>query len=312
MFGIELATLSFWAVTAETGVLFYQLSHYLAKRRDKTRVRFLLLILVFLFYNIVNGLLPDQASVTSLSPLAFVWSVSSFLLFVYYFYYLYKELNVTRRQTMKTSLFLLIITGTFFSCFLLLYLVTNDLLFSIRISTLTPIFPALYFSIRLASYILRSNVATIEQKSPYRLIFRTTFFGCFIIASVPFSFMLGSFRMFDSILVNATFFMSFFAYMRYQLFQSRVEEELLGRMEGLYGHSMAENLNFSISFLNSSLTPRERDLALLILEGLSYMEIAKVSHITRKTVSKHASNIFKKMRCKDREEFISRFAKVDK
>jgi len=310
MFGIELATLSFWVVTAEAGVLFFQLSHYLARRKDKTRLRFLILILALLIYNIINGLLPDQLPSTSPFSISVIWSCSSFLLFGYYFFYLFKELNADGKKTVRTSIFVLIILITFGSSFILSYSLTNDILFSLRISTLLPILPALFFSARLAIFILRSNITRTEQKSPYRLIFFTSFVGCLVIASVPFSYALGEYRILDSIIVNIAFFMSFFAYMRYHLFQSRIEEELLGRIQGLYGHSMEENLNFSISFLNSSLTPRERDIAMLIIEGLSYLEIAEVSNIARKTVSKHASNIFKKMQCKDREEFMSRFLRV--
>jgi DNA-binding CsgD family transcriptional regulator len=57
------------------------------------------------------------------------------------------------------------------------------------------------------------------------------------------------------------------------------------------------------------LTRREIEIALSILGNLSYKNIAKDLFIAESTVSKHASNIFKKTGVKNRREFLKRFRK---
>lgn len=60
------------------------------------------------------------------------------------------------------------------------------------------------------------------------------------------------------------------------------------------------------------LTRREIEVALSILSDLSYRNIAKDLFIAESTVSKHASNIFKKTSVKNRREFLKRFRKKKK
>ncbi|MDF4203896.1 helix-turn-helix transcriptional regulator [Maribacter sp. SA7] len=57
------------------------------------------------------------------------------------------------------------------------------------------------------------------------------------------------------------------------------------------------------------LTRREIEVAVSILSNLSYKNIAKDLFIAESTVSKHASNIFKKSGVKNRTEFLKRFRK---
>jgi DNA-binding NarL/FixJ family response regulator len=57
------------------------------------------------------------------------------------------------------------------------------------------------------------------------------------------------------------------------------------------------------------LTRREIEVAISIFKNLSYEEISKELFIAEKTVSKHASNIFKKTGVKNRREFSKKFYK---
>jgi DNA-binding CsgD family transcriptional regulator len=61
-----------------------------------------------------------------------------------------------------------------------------------------------------------------------------------------------------------------------------------------------------------NLTRREIEITLSILENLTYKQIAKDLFIAESTVSKHASNIYKKTGVKNRRQFINRYRKKSK
>jgi DNA-binding NarL/FixJ family response regulator len=63
-----------------------------------------------------------------------------------------------------------------------------------------------------------------------------------------------------------------------------------------------EEINF-IKF-NYNLTEREQEITNGIVSGFTYKELAESLYISESTVSKHASNIFKKTNCKNKKELI--------
>ena len=62
----------------------------------------------------------------------------------------------------------------------------------------------------------------------------------------------------------------------------------------------------SRSAVLESLTDRERDVAALLAEGLSYVQIARELYITRSTVAFHLSNIYAKTSVSTRHELVDR------
>jgi DNA-binding NarL/FixJ family response regulator len=59
------------------------------------------------------------------------------------------------------------------------------------------------------------------------------------------------------------------------------------------------------------LSPREREIAVLVAAGRSNPEIAEVLFIARKTVERHVSNILAKTGARNRTELAGRLSKND-
>ena len=74
-----------------------------------------------------------------------------------------------------------------------------------------------------------------------------------------------------------------------------------------YYNTMLE-VPITSDFYNNGLTRREIEIALSILDDKSYKEIGEDFFIAESTVSKHASNIFKKTNVKKRTEFLRKFS----
>jgi len=67
--------------------------------------------------------------------------------------------------------------------------------------------------------------------------------------------------------------------------------------------------SLELKIIYEDLTRRETEIALSILSGMTYKKIAEDLFIAESTVSKHASNIYKKTSVKNRAEFLRRFRK---
>lgn len=86
----------------------------------------------------------------------------------------------------------------------------------------------------------------------------------------------------------------------------------LVRFIKLYGHHHATPIDTSPQeiplediFEQYALSPREQDVARLILEGLSNQEIGEKLFISLSTVKTHVSNVYQKFSVKNRVEFIT-------
>ena len=60
------------------------------------------------------------------------------------------------------------------------------------------------------------------------------------------------------------------------------------------------------AFDEVGLTPQERAIGVMVLQGLSNDEISDAAEISTKTVKHHVGNIFKKFRVKRREQLFAR------
>lgn len=67
-----------------------------------------------------------------------------------------------------------------------------------------------------------------------------------------------------------------------------------------YINDLVEFLKPSKSSESESLTPREKEVLVLIRDGLTNREIAKKLFLSEKTVKNHLNNIFKKIEVSDR------------
>jgi DNA-binding CsgD family transcriptional regulator len=72
----------------------------------------------------------------------------------------------------------------------------------------------------------------------------------------------------------------------------------IGREYSVYLHKQFEDWN---------LTPSEKDVALILLKGLSFKEMAEVRNTKEKTIRQQASTIYKKSNVAGRHEFSAWF-----
>jgi len=74
-------------------------------------------------------------------------------------------------------------------------------------------------------------------------------------------------------------------------------------------NAFAKPSEYQPDFKGYSLTKRETEIVLLLINGLSYKEIASRSYISMATLNTHISNIYNKLNIHSRSEIAARFRK---
>jgi DNA-binding CsgD family transcriptional regulator len=301
MFGTELKLTTFIFTCIEIIVLFFQLPNYLSRRQDKSRLRFLILIIAFIFYNLCSGLLPDERipiHVLAQNILAFG---SGILLATYYFYYLVQELNISQEKLFNTKVLFWSLVLSFVIGFILTYFITGSITLSKRNFIILPVLISVYFCITTVKFLARNKIKQ-KLETPFKLMVYSGYIGIIFMATMPIVVFFGDYQTINNGLVNISFVITFYAYIKHYLFQSKLEYNLL-KKAGYFGIEEKES-----SMLDqSNLTGRELAVAYLLLKGLTQEEVGEELILATKTVSKHASNIYKKTNTKNIKDFLRKF-----
>jgi DNA-binding CsgD family transcriptional regulator/uncharacterized membrane protein len=234
---------------------------------------------------------------------------SAMALATYYFYYLVKELNIQKNRFFSTKFLLLSLVISFVLGFVVMYLVTGDLVLSKHIFIVFPIFIAIYFCFRTLLFIVKNKYKRKRHLFHHKLLTLSGYLGVIFMASMPIVVFFGDYQSIINGLVNISFVLSALAFYKSQLYQSRMEYATLEKI-GYFSKNEIEEESPSIlePILDFELTPKEIEVAQLILGNLTYRQISKRLFIAERTASKHASNIFKKTESASKKDFISRFS----
>jgi DNA-binding CsgD family transcriptional regulator len=316
MLGTEIKPTTFVFICIELIVLFFQLPNYLSRRQDQSRLRFLMLILAFIFYNVCSGLFPDDRFPIHILVQSILAFGSGILLVSYYFYYLIKEQKISpekrfNAKVLSWSLILSVIIG-----FVLTYFFTKNSELAKKNLMVLTVLVSIYFCMNTVHFLIQKRGKQAVEERSFKWMIYSGYRGIIFRITMPIVVFFGDDQTING-LVNISFMITFYAYINDYLFQSKVEYNLLQK-SGFFGGNDVKKAGNSMdqeggkdlesSLLEKSgLTSRELDIAYLILKEMMYDEIALETYITSKTVSKHASNIYKKTNSINKKDFIKKF-----
>ena len=280
---------------------------WLCRPSDKSIIRFLLLVLIFIYYNLSSGLFPDEN--ITLLPLIlqniFAYS-SGIAVAIYFFYYLTVEMDITVGNFNPKAFSLILITS-FLLSYVLTYIVTKDKDIARIIFIGFPITLALSFSWTTIKALLKKQ-KEIYSKTPFKVMFYSSYFGILCMCLFPVCVAFGDYQNIEGTIVNSSLFFVFFAYIKRHIYKSKIENQ--GLTDKLPINNQEKR--YDINKLKTILTPREMEVVFMLFnESYTYSDIANEMFIESKTVSKHASNIFKKTNTKNRKDFLTTFEITD-
>lgn len=90
------------------------------------------------------------------------------------------------------------------------------------------------------------------------------------------------------------------------------ESAINGQVAKTLLNSFSNSVPYTPDFTPYDLTKREKEIALLLIEGLSYKEIAAHDYISMATLNTHISNLYKKLGIHSRSEISAKFRSTRK
>ncbi len=267
-------------------IITYQIFNiWLGRNKNRSsKYRYLILAILFLFYNTLNGLLPsDKFPSSEIIQYTITYSIS-IITCIYLVWYLYIEFNIKTPSTFfKIKNLTLILTTCFILLFVIPYYITESLNFA---RSLFLVFPTI-LSIIFMIYFFR----VLKKKTNRQRYFKIqTYLGLcsiFSLVLLPALTYFGDFQPITHSIVTSSFFFVTVMEINSYLYRLKNTYRFKEDIGGKY-----------------NLTNRENEIALQIIKGDSYKNIAENMFITYGTVRKHASNIYTKTNSSSREEFI--------
>jgi DNA-binding CsgD family transcriptional regulator len=302
MFGTLIHWTTFFYLLIDTVIVLFTL--YYSTRKDSSGYkRFLSLGILFIAYNLTGGFLPIKSFSGPLILQYIITYGVAIALCVYIIYYLYKEYDIIVLKYNASIKNLVILTfGSFIILFLIPYFFTysldsSRLLFTIPISVIAFMFLGMFYE----------RISHPNNPNKYILLRnRLSMISVTSIALLPILTLIGDFQWLTFTVMN----FAFYAILIIEIDRYLYFLENKTKMYEVFAMNKEQAINSAdTKIIYENLTRREIEITLSILSNLSYKQIAKDLFIAESTVSKHASNIFKKTVVKNRTEFLKRFRK---
>ncbi len=300
MFGTSIHWTTFFYLLIDTFILIFAIIQ--AKRNRYSNLnRYLVLALLFVLYNLTGGFLPfDNFPGPFILQYIITYGIAM-TMGIYLFHYVYKEYDIDFLNTHLT-ISNISIYGTlcFFGLYLLPYYFTN----SIDIARLCFTIPV---SIISFYFLWAFNKRISNPVNPNEFVLRRNKLSLLSIACMvllPIMTVIGDYQWLTFTVVN----ISFFAITAIEIDRYLYLLEHKKKMSEVFNYYKSDKEKpLAPKFLKNGLTRREIEIAMSILDSRSYKEIGEEFFIAESTVSKHASNIFRKTGAKNRIDFLNRF-----
>lgn len=292
------------AIIIELVILGAQAALYLQRPHDRTRLGYIILLLLLLGFNIANGLLPNPAYNMPLYIQHIVVNTAGFIIISYFPFYFYRACGLHKLRFLAiygVPLFLLLPYIAFFLVGLAHH---EDIAFTHRYGYIVPTVYSLTLlvtigrSIRFSYREHRNRKLFTEELAAYIAIMPWAF-----LAPVVY-FAWG--QLIETLFTNLGF-LALSALLVYRSVNlGRAEQKQLENLRML----ALDTATIERNCAREMLSPRETEIAILLCHRLKRREIADKLFISDRTVDKHTERIFLKVGVTSREELFAKLNSI--
>jgi DNA-binding CsgD family transcriptional regulator len=301
VFDTDMELVTFIFLVLEIIMFFFQFILYLQRPEEKKRLYYLLLLSLFIFYNLFGGLFPDpsfKAVPLHLQNLL-AWG-SGFVLACFMPFYIYKAFDLQKLRFHALYGVWLFLIVPFVVCFGIEYTISGNI---DRVIKHAVIIPFIYAIICVNAVYQSIKQKQLKDDKPNKEMYLN------LIAVAPWVAMpiLSYFRVSqlpEVLVMNGGFLIITGLFIWAAIKQSREEAK---QLEILLTNNKANRNSddFDENGKRFNLSPREVDVAKLVAIGLKYREIAEKLFIQERTVTTHIQKIFVKTGARNKVELIN-------
>lgn len=277
-----------------------QLYSYLVLKIDKTRLRFLLLVVSIVCFNtiwvIMNFLLNIPSGISSI-----VLAYGGIFLIAHFYYYITKELSLTSKKYSVLNLTLILVLTELLSDSSLIVVADEYLSY-------TKVFFFLVFQIiavicgtRLVRLIYL-NEST--DRSPIENVTIGALVASMFLPLVIFHIEIVSLY---NLMINTIFLAIAFAYFKHFIIKLKLEKRIFPRSSDLGNNLREQFVRVPEIFFEYNLSTREKEISIYLLKGMSHEEIAEKLFVTSGAIRKQGSKAYAKAGVKNLVEFRKKF-----
>lgn len=288
-------------ILLELMMLSVQLYFYLIWPYHRSRLTYLILLILLICYNVTGGFFPDQdigwVSVPVQNIIAYG---SGFLMAAYFPYYFYNSFGLSTLRfhaLYGAPIFLLF---PFLVFFVLLYPLQGDLSFAINYGMIIPglyspvLLVAIFRSIRKrfsGTELDHDKFTRLEIQAVYWAVSPWVFMCLFAYLQMP--------QWVEVLFTNSGFVIIAVLFLYQSGKYERYERKRRQQRDALEEKQQAD---FNQNCLDMGLSLREVEVALMLCQGMEYKVIAAHLHISARTVDTHAHRIYYKLEVKNKIE----------
>jgi len=292
---MELVTAVF--LFSETILLLYQVLFYLLNPMDKKQGYYLTLLFLFVTYNLCGGLFPDphQSLPIVLQNLLAYGSGFAVACYIPFYFYKYYDLKALRFHAFYgVTLFLIL---PFIAFLVIEYIITGNIERSVQHAMIIPAIYAVY-AIYFIFTAIRKKLKEDGQRDLDLMLF---FIGVLPWMAMPYLSYFRGGQILEVSVTNTSFVIISFMFFYNNVKETRKKNGILLKLLSTENSLSAEE-KIDLNCDNFKLTNREKDVAVLICQGLKYKDIADQLFISERTVTKHSQNIFVKIGVSSRHD----------
>ncbi|MDJ0644495.1 MAG: helix-turn-helix transcriptional regulator [Flavobacteriaceae bacterium] len=305
MFGTSIHWTTFFYLLIDAIIVGFALTQW-AKFKRASLNRYILLGILYVTYNATGGFLPtDHFPGPFILQYIITYGVA-ITTCIYLIFYLYKEFDIIILRVYWSIPNISILIGLVFIClFLVPYFITGSLdvaryYFTIPVALIGFYFLGVFHE--RISHFQKSNRFILRRN-------RLSVLSVSCVVLLPILTVIGDYQWLTFTIMNLAFFaITAIEIDRYLYFLEN--KNRLFEIFSFYRENKTKLQDTKLIY--QSLTRREIEIAMSILSKQTYKQIADDFFIAERTVSKHASNIFKKTGVKNRTEFLKKFCQKKK
>jgi DNA-binding CsgD family transcriptional regulator len=298
VFGTEMHIVTFTFVILEIAILFYQIVYYLFRPQDKSRLWYMILLLLLIVYNITGGLFPDNNIRIPIITQNIIAYGSGFLMASYFPFYFYKGFELTRLKFHALYGVPFFLLAPYLLFFVIGYSLSGNLDSAIKHGVLIPFF----YAIVVLGAILRSIRLKYSETVGTPNYMEMIAVYCAVIpwASMPVLAYFHASQLTEVMFTNLGFLVITVIFISKSVKKARREHELLMEID----FASCDPQLIANNCQRYGLTSKETEIVELICQRLKFKEIADKLFISPRTVDKHAENIYNKVEVSTRGELI--------